>query len=55
MCIEIVYTSDQNNVEIEIVYTSGQKCWNRNSLHFWSENVEIEIVYTSDQKMLKSR
>ena len=25
MCIEIVYTSDQNNVEIEIVYTSGQK------------------------------
>ena len=24
MCIEIVYTSDQNNAEIEIVYTSTQ-------------------------------
>ena len=31
------------NVEIEIVYTSGQN------------NVEIEIVYTSDQTMLQSK
>ena len=32
-----MYTSDQNNVEIEIVYTSGQT------------DVEIEKVYTSAQ------
>ena len=38
-----LYTSDKENVEIEIVYTSDQS------------NVEIEIVYTSGQKMLKSK
>ena len=41
--IEIVYTSDQTNVESEIAYTSDQT------------NVEIEIAYTSDQKMLQSK
>ena len=35
--IEIVYTSGQQHVEIEKVYTSGQ------------QNVEIEKVYTSAQ------
>ena len=38
-----LYTSDKENVEIEIVYTSDQK------------NVEIEIAYASGQKMLKSK
>ena len=38
-----LYTSDKENVEIEIVYTSDQI------------NVEIEQIYTSDQKMLKPR
>ena len=46
--IEIVYTSDQK-IEIEIVYTSDQKYWNWNSLHFWWTQNEIEIVYTSDK------
>ena len=44
-----LYTSDEQ-IEIEVVYTSDKKGWNRNSLHFWSKNVEIEIVYASDQK-----
>ena len=51
--IEIVYTCDQTNVEIEHIYTSDKKCWNRNTLHFGSTNVEIEIVYTSDKKTSK--
>ncbi len=45
--IEIVYTSDAEDVEIEIVYTSGQT------------NVEIEKVYTSAQirdfRMIKGK
>ena len=38
-----LYTSDKENVEIEIVYTSDQN------------NVDIEIVCTSSQQMLKSK
>ena len=38
-----LYTSDKENVEIEIAYTSDQT------------NVEIEQIYTSDQKMSKSK
>ena len=38
-----LYTSDKEDIEIEIVYTSDQN------------NVELEIIYTSDKKLMKSK
>ena len=51
--LEIVYTSDPENVKIEIVYTSDPKNIKIEIVYTSDPDVKIEIVYTSDPENVK--